>query len=340
MTAIVREAAAIVGERDACKVLGVARSTYRRWSAPRCSHPARRRSGGRALSQRERSHVLAVLHEPRFVDLPPAQVHATLLEEGKHPCSVRTMHRLLAAAGENGERRNVRHYVDAVKPELLASRPNELWSWDITKLRGPTKWTYYYLYVIIDVYSRYIVGWMVATKESQTLAAKLIDETCKKQKIEPGTLTLHADRGSSMSSKCVAFLCADLGVTKTHSRPYQSNDNPYSESGFKTLKYRPAFPARFGCIEHSRSFIRDFVHWYHHDHHHSGLAMFTPHDVHHGLIDDKIEIRAAALRDAYERHPERFPHGPPITKRPPNEVWINKPTNNPDAHPQPEQVVR
>jgi putative transposase len=338
VTAIVREAAAVVGEREACKALGMSRSSYRRWSAPRCTRPARRRSGGRALSPTERADVLAILHEPRFVDLPPAQVHAILLEEGKHPCSVRTMYRILDAAGENVERRNVRRYVDAVKPELLASRANELWSWDITKLRGPTKWTYYYLYVIIDVYSRYIVGWMIATKESQTLAAKLIDETCKKQQIAHGTLTLHADRGSSMSSKCVAFLCADLGVTKTHSRPYQSNDNPYSESGFKTLKYRPEFPERFGCIEDARAFVRDFVAWYHHEHHHSGLAMFTPHDVHHGIVDEKIELRAAALRDAYARNPERFPHGAPTIKRPPKEVWINKPTQHADAHPRAETV--
>jgi putative transposase len=249
------------------------------------------------------------------------------------------MHRILGAAGENGERRDIRRYADVVKPELLAVRPNELWSWDITKLHGPTKWTYYYLYVIIDVYSRYIVGWMLAMKESQTLAAKLIHETCMKQGVEPGTLTLHADRGSSMSSKTVAFLCADLGVTKTHSRPYQSNDNPYSESGFKTLKYRPDFPARFGSIQHARDFVVDFVAWYNHEHHHTGLAMFTPNDVHHGLVEEKIELRAAALREAYAQHPERFPHGAPTVRRPPKEVWINKPTREPNAHPQPTPVI-
>jgi len=279
------------------------------------------------------------LDEQRFADLAVPEIHTTLLEEGSHLCSVRTMYRILDAAGENVERRNIRSYINNVKPELLAIRPNELWSWDITKLHGPTKWTYFHLYVIIDVYSRYIVGWMVATKESKALAKKLISETCRKQRVEPGTLTLHADRGSSMTSKPVAFLCADLGVTKTHSRPYQSNDNPYSEAGFKTLKYRPDFPKTFGCIEDARAFVVDFVAWYNNEHHHSGLAMFTPHTVHHGLVDEKIAVRAAALREAYDRNPERFPHGPPTVKRPPTEVWINKPINHPGALPQTEPVA-
>ena len=339
MTAIVREAAAVVGQREACRALGVSRASYHRWSRPRHNHPQRRRSGGRALSAAERGHVLATLHEERFADLPVPQVHAILLAEGVHLCSVRTMYRILDAAGENVERRNIRRYVDNVKPILLATRANELWSWDITKLRGPTKWSYFYLYVIIDVFSRYIVGWMVATRESKALASKLIAQTCTKHEIAPGTLTLHADRGSSMTSKPVAFLCADLGVTKTHSRPYQSNDNPYSEAGFKTLKYRPDFPASFGCIEDARAFVRAFVDWYNLEHHHSGLAMFTPHDVHYGLVDEKFAIRAATLRNAYERNPERFPHGAPIVKRPPKEVWINKPTNHADAHPQPEHAA-
>jgi len=281
--------------------------------------------------------VLARLHEDRFADLPVPQVHAMLLEEGVYDCSARTMYRILDAAGENVERRNIRHHADAVKPRLLATRPNELWSWDITKLHGPSKWSYFHLYVIIDVFSRYIVGWMVATRESKALAKKLIAETCRKQGVEPGNLTLHADRGSSMRSKPVAFLCADLGVTKTHSRPYQSNDNPYSEAAFKTLKYRPDFPKKFGCIEDARAFVVDFVAWYNLEHHHSGIAMFTPHDVHHGLVDEKIAVRAVVLRLAYDHNPERFPHGPPTTKRPPKEVWINKPENHPDAHPQHDQ---
>ena len=243
MTAFVREVAVEVGEREACRALGVSRASYHRWSRPRHNHPTRRRSGGRALAEVERERVLATLHEERFADLPVPQVHAILLAEGIHLCSVRTMYRILDAVGENVERRNIRRYVDNVKPILLATRPNALWSWDITKLRGPTKWSYFYLYVIIDVFSRYIVGWMVATRESKALAKKLIAETCRKHEIQPGMLTLHADRGSSMTSKPVAFLCADLGVTKTHSRPYQSNDNPFSGNG----SARPCSPRSSGA---------------------------------------------------------------------------------------------
>ncbi len=203
-----------------------------------------------------------------------------------------------------------------------------------SKLHGPTKWTYFYLYVIIDVFSRYVVGWMVATRESKVLARKLIAETCAKQGIKPGQLTLHADRGSSMRSKPVALLLADLGVTKTHSRPHVSNDNPYSESHFKTFKFRPDFPKRFGSLEHARGFCGDFFPWYNCEHHHSGLAMLTPHDVHHGLIDERLALRNAALRTAYELHPERFPNGPPEAKRPPDRVWINKPLIEPLIEPQ------
>jgi putative transposase len=241
------------------------------------------------------------------------------------------MYRILNAAGENRERRNIRRIANATKPELLATKPNELWSWDITKLHGPSKWTYFYLYVILDVFSRYVVGWMIAPRESKTLARKLISATCKKQKIARGQLTLHADRGSSMKSKPVAFLLADLGVTKTHSRPHVSNDNPFSESQFKTMKYRPDFPGRFGCIEDARAFCCNFFPWYNREHRHSGLAMLTPHDVHHGLIDERLATHNAALEAAYELHPERFPHGPPAAKRPSNEVWINKPSIDPDV---------
>jgi putative transposase len=331
MIALVSHAATVVGERQACEALDVSRATYRRRVAPLHSHPTRPRSGGRALSQADRAVVLAALHEPRFQDLAVPQVHAALLDEKTYLCSLRTMYRILNAAGENRERRDIRRIANATKPELLATKPNELWSWDITKLHGPSKWTYFYLYVILDVFSRYVVGWMVATRESKVLARKLIAATCKKQGIQPGQLTLHADRGSSMKSKPVAFLLADLGVTKTHSRPHQSNDNPFSESQFKTMKYRPDFPGRFGCLEDSRSFCRDFFPWYNDDHHHSGLAMMTPHDVHHGLIDERLAGRNAALQAAYELHPERFTHGPPEAKRPPNQVWINKPIEDPEV---------
>jgi putative transposase len=328
MSTLIDEAAAVVGTREACAALGVCRATYFRAKQPVYSHPTRPRTGGRALSETERSAVLDVLHEPRFTDLPVPQVHAKLLDEGKYPCSLRTMYRILDAVGENRERRDIRRHANAIKPELLATRPNELWSWDITKLLGPQKWTYYYLYVIIDVFSRYVVGWMLATCESKQLARKLIAESCAKQRIEVGQLTLHADRGSSMTSKPVAQLLADLGVTKTHSRPYQSNDNPFSESHFKTFKYRPGFPNRFGCPEQGRSHCTDFFDWYNHEHQHSALAMLTPFDVHYGHVEERLAVRAATLQAAYERNPERFPHGVPEVKRPPTEVWINKPSND------------
>lgn len=331
MMAMIDHASTVVGERQACEALGVARATYRRHKAPCHSHPTRQRSGGRALSQAERDDVIAVLHEPRFADLAVPQVYAALLGEGRYLCSLRTMYRILDAVDENHERRAVRRHANAIKPELLATEPNELWSWDITKLLGPTKWTYFYLYVILDVFSRYVVGWMIATRESKVLARKLIEETCAKQEIEPGQLTLHADRGSSMQSKPVGLLLADLGVTKTHSRPHVSNDNPFSESQFKTMKYRPDYPDRFGSLEDARAFCADFFGWYNHGHHHSGLAMLTPHDVHHGLTDECLATRQAALQAAYDLHPERFPHGSPEVARPPSQVWINKPVIELDA---------
>jgi putative transposase len=260
-------------------------------------------------------------------------VHAALLDEGTYVCSTRTMYRIAEHAGENHERRNVRSYPDLVKPELLATRPNELWSWDITKLLGPQKWTYYYLYVILDVFSRYAVGWMVAHRETKQLARKLIEATLHKQNIQPGQLTLHADRGSSMTSKPVAFLCADLGVTKTHSRPHVSDDNPFSEAQFKTMKYRPDFPERFGSIEHARNHCGDFFPWYNNEHRHSGLAMLTPYEVHHGIADERVASRARVLEAAHALHPERFPHGKPVPLLPPTEVWINRP-DQPKATPQ------
>jgi putative transposase len=269
--------------------------------------------------------VLDALHEPRFVDLSPGEVYATLLDEGTYLCSERTMYRVLEANQEVRERRDHRRHPAYVKPELLATAPNQLWSWDITKLLGPTKWTYFYLYVILDVFSRYVVGWMVADGESAALAKRLIDETCRRQNIAPGQLTIHADRGSSMTSKPVAFLLADLGVTKTHSRPHVSDDNPYSEAHFKTLKYRPEFPERFGCIEDSRSHCGDFFSWYNTEHHHTGLGMLTPHDVHHGLATVRREQRAIVLAAAHLAHPERFPHGIPTPAPLPTAVWINKP---------------
>jgi putative transposase len=270
--------------------------------------------------------VLEVLHEPRFVDLAPAEVYATLLDEGAYLCSERTMYRLLAGHVEVRERRDqLRHPVYAA-PELLARRPNELWSWDITKLLGPTKWTYFYLYVMLDVFSRYVVGWMVAHRESATLAERFIHETCARQRIGQNQLTIHADRGPAMTSMPVAFLLADLGVTKTHSRPHVSNDNPFSEAQFKTLKYRPTFPDRFGAIQDARAHCHVFFPWYNTEHHHSSLGLLTPSDVHHGLADQRAAARAAVLVTAYGAHPERFPGGLPQPPACPTEVWINSPT--------------
>jgi len=243
------------------------------------------------------------------------------------------MHRILAENIDVRERRNQLQHPNYARPELLAERPNELWSWDITRLLGPKKWNYFYLYVILDVFSRYVVGWMVANRESAALAKKLIADTCERQAVEPGQLTLHADRGSSMKSKCVAFLLADLGVTKTHSRPHVSDDNPFSESNFKTLKYRPDFPGRFGCIEDARVFCVDFFAWYNGEHHHSGLALMTPSDVHFGLVEQRVAERQAVLDRAFAAHPERFPNGRPQAARPAPAVWINQPTQPPAAAP-------
>jgi putative transposase len=313
-----------VGVAALCSALAMSRATYYRSKKPAPAEPSTRRQA-RALSEAERAEVLAVLHEPRFVDLAPAQVYATLLEEGRYLCSERTMYRVLAENLEVRERRDQRVHPPRKPPELLATKPNELWSWDITKLLGPTKWSYFHLYVIMDVFSRYVVGWMVAPRESAALAEKLISETCERQKITPDQLTLHADRGSSMTSKPVALLLADLGVTKSHSRPHVSNDNPFSEAHFKTLKYRPGFPDRFGSIEHARSFCRDFFYWYNTLHHHSGICLLTPHDLHHGFAAMRLEKRGLILAQAYAKHRERFPNGPPSAGEVPKEVWINKP---------------
>jgi putative transposase len=324
---IVAEQAPRHGVAPTCRALGVSRSTwYRRQQPPA---PRRQREIPRQLSADERQAVLALLHEPRFVDQSPAEVYAGLLDENRYLCSPRTMYRILAEHREVRERRNQLRHPTYAAPELLATRPNELWSWDITKLLGPQKWTYFYLYVILDVFSRYIVGWLIALRESQTLAARLIAETITRQGVEPGQLTLHADRGSSMQSKPVALLLADLGVTKTHSRPHVSNDNPYSEAQFKTLKYRPAFPDRFGSLQHARAYCGEFFDWYNNAHHHSGLAMLTPHDVHHGQAEARLARRAEVLATAYAAHPERFPHGLPQPQALSTGVWINKPSITP-----------
>jgi len=322
----VSELASVVGTSTACIALAVARAThYRRTMGPRHGPPAPRPSPARALTEIERTTVLDTLHADRFVDVAPGAVVATLLDEGTYLASERTMYRILAGAHEVRERRNQLRHPAYERPELLATGPRELWSWDITKLRGPVKWTYFQLYVILDVFSRYVPGWMVATRESAELARRLIADTASKQGIEPDSLTIHADRGSSMRSRPVALLLADLGIAKSHSRPHVSNDNPYSEAGFKTLKYRPTFPARFGSIEDARAFCTDFFVWYNGEHRHSGIAMYTPADVHHGRTVELGQVRADVLAGAYAAHPERFVRGPSTPASVPAEVWINRP---------------
>jgi putative transposase len=323
MIATVDEVGPKLGVAPTCAALGLSRETYYRRQRPKVSG-CRRRSP-RSLGTDERRHVMAVLHEPRFVDVAPPQVYASLLDEGRYLCSLRTMYRILAANHEVRERRDQLRHPEYAKPELLATGPNQVWSWDITKLHGPTKWSHFYLYVILDIFSRYVVGWMVAEAESAALAQRLIEETCARQGIQPGKLTLHADRGSSMRSKPVAFLLADLGVTKTHSRPHVSDDNPFSEAHFKTLKYRPDFPERFGSIQHARAHGQDFFPWYNTEHHHSGLGLLTPHDVHHGRAAERVQARAAVLAAAFADHPERFVAGQPRPQDQPTAVWINPP---------------
>jgi putative transposase len=306
--------------------LGVSRSTLHRAPVPldEPRPPTAQRASPRALTLEEREVVHGLLSSERFVDQAPASVYATLLDEEIYVGSVSTMYRILRDKSEVKERRqrSKSHYA---KPELLATEPNQLWSWDITKLLGPEKWTYYYLYVIMDVFSRYVVGWMIAPRETAGLAEEFIAQTCRKQKIEPGQLTIHADRGSAMTSKPVAFLLADMGVTKTHSRPHVSNDNPYSEAQFKTLKYRPDFPGRFGSIQDARAFCRTFFAWYNRQHRHSGIAMMTPENVHCGQTDQIIAVRQQTLTNAYSRNPERFVRKQPVHEPLPKAAWINPP---------------
>src|SRR5450759_3002353 len=325
--AAVSELSPVVGIQAACSGLGFPRSSFYRQQRPLFG-PSKKAVSARALSLPERETVRDCLHEERFQDRSPAAVYATLLDEGVYHCSLRTMYRLREQDGETRERRDQLTHPAYQKPELLATAPNQLWSWDITKLRGAAKWTYYYLYVILDVFSRYVVGWMIAPREAAGLATKLIEETCEKHSIQPDQLTIHADRGSSMRSKPVAFLLADLSITKTHSRPYTSNDNPYSESQFRTMKYRPEFPDRFGSIQDARAFCQTFFAWYNEGHRHSGIGMMTPAMVHHGLASEVLESRQLVLDAAYADHPDRFVRSPPTPLPLPKEVWINKPLHS------------
>ena len=323
----VSELSQAVGIARACEVLGVPRASFYRWQSP-VEELDPRPSPPRALSPEERQRVLDTLNSEEFRDQAPAEVYATLLDREAYLCSVRTMYRILDENGEVRDRRDQIRHPAYRKPELLATGPNQVWTWDITKLLGPVKWTYYYLYVILDIFSRYVPGWLIAERESAALATKLIGETTEKQGIEPGDLAIHADRGSSMASKPVALLLADLGITKSHSRPHVSDDNPFSEAQFKTLKYRPEFPERFGSLEDARAFSRGFFRWYNDEHHHWGIALLTPSVVHHGQAAEVLRFRQEALDLAYARHPERFVRRPPQPLELPAAVWINPPTRN------------
>ena len=315
-----------VGTKQACEVLNMPRASYYRHQNPiplKVFHDRKKHS--RALRDEEQQDVLDVLHSDRFVDVAPGEVYSMLLDEGTYLCSVRTMYRILSEHGEVRERRDQLRHPPYTKPELVATKPNEVWSWDITKLKGPAKWIYYNLYVIMDIFSRYVVGWMVAHTESAALAKQLIQETCMRQEIEERQLTIHADRGSSMTSRKVAQLLADLGVTKTHSRPHVCDDNPYSEAHFKTMKYRPNFPERFGCIEDARLFCSNFFTWYNKDHRHSGIGWLTPEMVHSGKAHEVRQLREKTLISAALAHPERFVRKTPVPPEVPSAVWINKP---------------
>jgi putative transposase len=327
----ISELAPVVGVRAACDAVGVPQASWyrrhRQFPAPQrpAPIPHRERAQPRALSEAERAEILDALHSDRFADVSPTEVWAILLDEGRYLGSPSTFYRLLRQASGTRERRKQATHPASVKPELVATEPNQVWSWDITKLRGPAKWSWFYLYVILDIYSRYVIGWMVASRESAPLAEALIRQTVAKQGIRRDQLTIHADRGSSMTSKPVAFLLADLGITQSHSRPHVSDDNPFSEAQFKTLKYRPDFPDRFASIEAARLHCVDFFRWYNDDHRHTGLGLHTATDVHYRLAEAVRDKRAGVLDAAYAAHPERFVRKPPEPPKLPTTAWINQP---------------
>ena len=314
-----------VGVTTACDVLQVPRSALYRARHPVPLSPPVQPPPARALSQAEQAQVRQTLNSDRFGDCAPRQVYATLLDEETYLCSVSTMYRILAENGEVRERRDQLRHPNYTAPELLATAPNQVWSWDITKLLGPVKWTYYYLYVLLDIFSRYVVGWLIAERESSHLAEELIGESCAKQNIPPRQLTIHADRGGPMLAKPLALLMADLGVTQSHSRPHVSNDNPFSEAQFKTLKYRPDYPDRFGSQAEARAWAREFFPWYNDQHYHSALGLLTPADVHSGRATAVIVARQQVLQQAYAQHPDRFVKGVPVHPALPTAVWINPP---------------
>ena len=316
--------AASLGLTTACDVLSVPRSSVYRVRQPQ-SAPVPKPAPVRALSAAEREHVRQTLDSERFMDCAPREVYATLLDEGTYLCSPSTMYRVLAEHAEVRERRDQLRHPAYIRPELLATGPHQVWSWDITKLLGPAKWTYYYLYVMLDIFSRYVVGWLLAERESSALAELLITEACAKQHVRPDQLTIHADRGGPMIAKPVTLLMADLGVLQSHSRPHVSNDNPFSEAQFKTMKYRPDYPDRFGSLADARTWAQTFFPWYNDEHYHSGIGYMTPAAVHYGTASRLFADRQQALRLAYQAHPERFVKGQPIPPALPTAVWINPP---------------
>ena len=322
MTAIAQELSQTVGITRACQVLEIPRS---RLYPRRSPSPVPRPTPRQALSVEERTNVRTVLNSERFMDRAPRQVYATLLDEGTYLCHWRTMYRILEVYAEVRERRQQRQHPVYRKPELLAEGPNQVWSWDITKLRGPAKWTHFALYTVIDIFSRYVVGWMIAERESAELAKQLIATAAANQQIQPDQLTLHADNGKPMKAKTLALLLSDLGVNQSHSRPYVSDDNPFSEAQFKTLKYHPDYPDRFGCLQDARAWARPFFEWYNDQHYHTGLNLLTPASVHYGQAETIRQQRQAVLAAVYAQHPQRFVHGEPIVKGAPDAVWINPP---------------
>jgi len=321
-----------VGVQPACEALGVSRATLYRRRRPSDGQPQPRPTPARALDAEEREAVLEHLCSERFIDRSPGEVAATLLDEGEYLCSERTMYRILAASAPVRDRRDQRRHPEYEKPELVAAAPNQVWSWDISKLKGPKTWHLYYLYVLLDLFSRYVVGWMVATRENTALATRLIEETCEKHRIVPDQLVLHSDRGSPMTSEGTAALLGKLGVTRSLSRPRVCDDNPFSEAQFKTLKYHPGFPKRFGSIEDARSFCRSFFAWYNSEHRHSGLSRITPEDVHYGRAEQILSQRDRVLEEAWMRTPERFVNGKPQARPLDDAVWINKPVDTETAH--------
>ena len=325
MMAAVEELSKSIGVSKACRVLGIPRSRVYRQKKAEHKRPRQARPHPRALSTLEKAQVREVLNSERYADQAPRGVYVSLLDNGEYLCHWRTMYRILSEHNEVRERRKQLKHPSYKKPELLATGPNQVWSWDITRLRGAKKWTYYYLYVILDIYSRYVVGWMIASQESAALAEELVRQSCAKQGIPEGQLTLHADRGAPMVAKSMAMLLADLGINRSHSRPHVSDDNPYSEAQFKTMKYRPDYPQRFGSLSDARAWARPFFTWYNHHHYHSGIGLLHPADVHYGRAAEIIQARQRVLRLAYQNNPHRFVKGEPQAATLPESVWINPP---------------